>query len=87
MWPACVVIFTLDGVGTGKYYPFPSDRHLDIHNLLPYISCSRIRCNYGQSRFLCEGANFKEVCYAGANLLHAHGLSDQIKTRNSTQQI
>jgi hypothetical protein len=84
MWPAGVVIFTLDGVGTGQYYRFPTDKPLEIHKLLPYVSCSRIRCNYGQRPFLFELANFKEVCYAGANLLHAHGLSMEITSRMNT---
>lgn len=81
LWPAGIVFFTLDGVGTGKYYQFPSGT-LKLHELFPYISCSRISCNYGQRLFLFEGANFKEVKYAGANLCHAHGLSGEITSHD-----
>lgn len=82
LWPAGVVFFTLDGVGTGKYYNFPKG-DLNLNDLFPYISCSRISCNYGQKSFLFEGANFKEVSFAGANLLHAHKLSNEITSQDS----
>lgn len=81
LWPAGIVFFTLDGVGTGQYYQFPTGA-LKINDLFPYISCSRISSNYGQRPFLFEGANFKEVRFAGANLLHAHGLSGEITSRD-----
>lgn len=77
LWPANLVFFTLDGAGTGKYYQFPT-RALNLNSFFPYISCTRIRCNYGHKPFLFEGANFKEVSFAGANLLHSHGLSKEI---------
>ena len=75
MWPAGVIIFTLDGVATGHFYHFPSEQQpLAIQNILPYLSCSRVSCNYGQRDFLFTDANFPEVRWAGANLLHEHVL-------------
>lgn len=79
MWPAGVVIFTLDGVGTGNFYQFPSDKPLVIQNMLPYVSCSRIRCNYGQSPFLFEDANLQEVRFAAASVLHEHEVSNEAR--------
>ena len=56
------VMFTLDGVSTGQFYDFPTNKPspILIENLFPYISCTRIRCNYGQRSFLFEDANSKE---------------------------
>ena len=50
------IMFTLDGVPAGQFYDFPTT----IDRLFPYISCTRIRCNYGQRSFLFEDANSKE---------------------------
>ena len=83
MWPAGVVIFTMDGVGTGKFYQFASDKPLAIRNLLPYVSCSRIRCNYGQRPFLFENANLREVRLAAASVLHERELSSDVTFHDS----
>ena len=61
------VMFTLDGVPTGQFYDFP----VSFDRLYPYISCTRIRCNYGQRPFLFEDANSKESFAWSGSLLHA----------------
>ena len=65
------VMFTLDGVGTGQFYDFPSCKSssMVVKNLFPYISCSRIRCNYGQRPFLFERANRKTFTLASGILM------------------
>ena len=60
------IIFTLDGVPTGQFYEFPAS----IGHLSPYISCTRIRCNYGQRSFLFEDANTKESFSCSGSLLY-----------------
>lgn len=60
------VMFTLDGVPTGQFYDFPTP----IDRLSPYISCTRIRCNYGQRSFLFEDANTKESFSCSGSLLY-----------------
>ncbi|XP_015759661.1 PREDICTED: uncharacterized protein LOC107338925, partial [Acropora digitifera] len=60
------VMFTLDGVPTGQFYDFPTP----IDRLSPYISCTRIRCNYGQRSFLFEDANAKESFSCSGSLLY-----------------
>lgn len=66
------IMFTLDGVATGQFYDFPSSKpsSMVIENLFPYISCTRIRCNYGQRSFLFEDANNKESLVMSGALLH-----------------
>ena len=66
------IMFTLDGVPTGQFYEFPSSKpsSMVIENLFPYISCTRIRCNYGQRSFLFEDANSKESLFVIGALLH-----------------
>ena len=66
------IMFTLDGVPTGQFYEFPSSKpsSMVIENLFPYISCTRIRCNYGQRSFLFEDANSKESLFVSGALLH-----------------
>jgi len=66
------IMFTLDGVPTGQFYEFPSSKpsSMVIENLFPYISCTRIRCNYGQRSFLFEDANSKESLLVSGALLH-----------------
>ena len=66
------IMFTLDGVPTGQFYEFPSSKpsSMVIENLFPYISCTRIRCNYGQRSFLFEDANNKESLLVSGALLH-----------------
>lgn len=59
------IMFTLDGVPTGQFYDFPTT----IDRLFPYISCTRIRCNYGQRSFLFEDANSKESFSWSGSLL------------------
>ena len=65
------VMFTLDGVSTGQFYDFPTNKPspILIENLFPYISCTRIRCNYGQRSFLFEDANSKESFLWTSSLL------------------
>ena len=70
MLPAGVVIFTLDGVPTGQFYRLPSEMLLSVQSLVPYTSCNRVRCNYGQRDFLFEAANIPEVRRAAASFLH-----------------
>ncbi|EDO27125.1 predicted protein, partial [Nematostella vectensis] len=79
MWPAGVVIFTMDGVGSEHSYTFTPNRPVEAKNLVPFISCSRIRCNFGQRRFLFEYANSKDVSYTVGTMLHSHGLSAQVE--------
>ena len=79
MWPVGLVIFTIDGVGTGKFYQFPSNKPLVIQHMLPYVSCSRIRCNYGQRPFLFEHANLEEVRFAAASVLHERDVCNGVK--------
>lgn len=66
------IMFTLDGVPTGQFYEFPTSKpsSVVIENLFPYISCTRIRCNYGQRSFLFEDANSKESSLVCGSLLH-----------------
>ena len=75
------IMFTLDGVATGEFYDFPSSKpsSMVIENLFPYISCTRIRCNYGQRSFLFEDANNKESLLVSGSLLHdlLHGLAGE----------
>lgn len=65
------VMFTLDGVPTRQLYEFPTSKpsSLAIDNFFPYISCTRIRCNYGQQSFLFEDANRKKSSHTCASLL------------------
>ena len=60
------IMFTLDGVPTGQFYDFP----VSIKSISPYISCTRIRCNYGQRSFLFEDANAKETLSSCSSLLY-----------------
>lgn len=70
--PSGEIMFTLDGVPTGQFYEFPSSKpsSMVIENIFPYISCTRIRCNYGQRSFLFEDANSKESLYMSGAMLH-----------------
>ena len=61
------VMFTLDGVPTGQFYDFAAT----FDCLFPYISSTRIRCNYAQRPFLFEDANSKESFSWSGSLLNA----------------